>query len=150
VVADPRTSHTLLRRVDAANIYLVGRDACDVGLEGIAFYTGRALQLFAFANGMRDKCEKNYPSERAAPVGDGVGCGCVCGAGWSAQLCGDREMGLRPAGVGAGPARDRPARPSESTFRRVLQTVDAHAMDTAVLSWLVERSVGEHQANQTV
>lgn len=40
--------------------------------------------------------------------------------------------------------------PSESTFRRVLQTVDAHALDTAVSSWLVERSAGAHQANQTV
>jgi predicted transposase YbfD/YdcC len=43
----------------------------------------------------------------------------------------------------------RPA-PSESTFRRVLQTVDAHALDTAVSSWLVERSAGEHSANQTL
>jgi hypothetical protein len=48
-------------RVDTDNIYLAGRDACDVGSEGVAFYTGRAPQLFAFANGMRDKCERNYP-----------------------------------------------------------------------------------------
>jgi hypothetical protein len=40
--------------------------------------------------------------------------------------------------------------PSESTFRRVLQTVDAQALDTAVSSWLVERSPDEHQANHTV
>ena len=40
--------------------------------------------------------------------------------------------------------------PSESTFRRVLHTVDAHALDTAVSSWLVERSAGTHPANQTV
>jgi predicted transposase YbfD/YdcC len=40
--------------------------------------------------------------------------------------------------------------PSESTFRRVLQAVDAYALDTAVSSWLVERSVGEHPTNQTV
>jgi len=33
--------------------------------------------------------------------------------------------------------------PSESTFRRVLQSVDAHALDTAVSSWLVERSARE-------
>jgi hypothetical protein len=33
--------------------------------------------------------------------------------------------------------------PSESAFHRVLQTVDAHALDTAVSSWLVERSPGE-------
>jgi predicted transposase YbfD/YdcC len=30
--------------------------------------------------------------------------------------------------------------PSESTFRRVLQTVDAHALDTVISSWLLERS----------
>lgn len=40
--------------------------------------------------------------------------------------------------------------PSESTFRRVLHTVDAHALDTAVSSWLVERSAGERPASQTV
>jgi hypothetical protein len=40
--------------------------------------------------------------------------------------------------------------PSESTFRRVLHTVDTHALDIAVSSWLVERSAGEHQENQTV
>ncbi|MCA1697196.1 MAG: ISAs1 family transposase, partial [Actinobacteria bacterium] len=40
--------------------------------------------------------------------------------------------------------------PSESTFRRVLQTVDAHALDTALSAWLVERSAGERLANQTV
>jgi predicted transposase YbfD/YdcC len=33
--------------------------------------------------------------------------------------------------------------PSESTFRRVLQTVDAHALDTVVSSWLLERSARE-------
>jgi predicted transposase YbfD/YdcC len=33
--------------------------------------------------------------------------------------------------------------PSESTFRRVLHTVDVHALDTAVSSWLVERSARE-------
>ncbi|HKR52641.1 MAG TPA: ABC transporter substrate-binding protein [Pseudonocardiaceae bacterium] len=48
-------------RIDADNIYLAGRDACDVGPKGVAFYAGRATQLFAFANGMRDKCEGNYP-----------------------------------------------------------------------------------------
>ncbi|MBV8993938.1 MAG: ISAs1 family transposase [Pseudonocardiales bacterium] len=40
--------------------------------------------------------------------------------------------------------------PSESTFRRVLQSVDAHALDTAVSSWLLERSAGERPANPTV
>ena len=40
--------------------------------------------------------------------------------------------------------------PSESTFRRVLQTVDAHALDTAVSSWLVERSGLGRKANQAL
>jgi hypothetical protein len=39
--------------------------------------------------------------------------------------------------------------PSESTFRRVLQTVDAHALDTAISSWLLERSARQRaQAHQ--
>jgi DDE_Tnp_1-associated len=37
--------------------------------------------------------------------------------------------------------------PSESTFRRILQTVDAHALDTVVSSWLAKRSGLEPQAN---
>lgn len=40
--------------------------------------------------------------------------------------------------------------PSESTFRRVLQTVDAHALDTALSSWLVERSGLGREANQAL
>jgi hypothetical protein len=40
--------------------------------------------------------------------------------------------------------------PSESTFRRILQTVDAHALDTAVSSWLVERSGLGREANQAL
>ena len=40
--------------------------------------------------------------------------------------------------------------PSESTFRRVLQTVDAHALDTALSSWLVERSGLDREANQAL
>jgi hypothetical protein len=48
-------------RVDADNIYQAGRDACDVGPEGVAFYTGRSMQLFPFIDGMRGKCEGNYP-----------------------------------------------------------------------------------------
>jgi predicted transposase YbfD/YdcC len=37
--------------------------------------------------------------------------------------------------------------PSESTFRRILQIVDAHTLDTVVSSWLAKRSGLEPEAN---
>jgi predicted transposase YbfD/YdcC len=40
--------------------------------------------------------------------------------------------------------------PSESTFRRILQTVDAHTLDTVVSSWLAKRSGLEPEANQAL
>ncbi len=43
------------------DINSAGRDACDVGPEGVVFYTGRAGQLSVFLKGMQDKCEANYP-----------------------------------------------------------------------------------------
>jgi len=46
---------------DSDDINSAGRDACDVGPEGVAFYAGRASQLFAFLNGMQGKCQANYP-----------------------------------------------------------------------------------------
>lgn len=43
------------------DISLVGRDACDVGPEGVVFYAGRTAQLPVFLKGMQSRCEGNYP-----------------------------------------------------------------------------------------
>ena len=52
------------------NINLAGRDACDVGPEGVVFYAGRSNQLFVFLKGMQDRCEGDYPDFLG---GDAVG-----------------------------------------------------------------------------
>ncbi len=46
---------------DGGDISLVGRDACDVGPEGVVFYSGRTEQLSVFLGGMQSRCEGNYP-----------------------------------------------------------------------------------------
>jgi ABC-type branched-subunit amino acid transport system substrate-binding protein len=51
------------------DINSAGRDACDIGPEGVVFYAGRAQQLSVFFKGMQDKCEANYPNVIG---GDGV------------------------------------------------------------------------------
>ena len=51
------------------DINLVGRDACDVGPEGLVFYAGRSSQLPVFLKGMQDKCQASYPHFLG---GDGV------------------------------------------------------------------------------
>lgn len=43
------------------DISLVGRDACDIGPDGVVFYAGRTAQLPVFLKGMQSRCEGNYP-----------------------------------------------------------------------------------------
>jgi ABC-type branched-subunit amino acid transport system substrate-binding protein len=54
---------------DGDDINLVGREACNVGPEGVAFYAGRAEQFPVFLEGMRTACEGHYPQVLA---GDSV------------------------------------------------------------------------------
>jgi ABC-type branched-subunit amino acid transport system substrate-binding protein len=54
---------------DGNDINSAGRDACDVGPEGVVFYAGRASPLSVFLKGMQDKCEANYPHVLG---GDGI------------------------------------------------------------------------------
>ena len=46
---------------DGLDTNLAGRDACDVGPEGVVFYTGRSEQLRVFLQGMQSRCEGSYP-----------------------------------------------------------------------------------------
>lgn len=46
---------------DGDDINSAGRDACDVGPDGVAFYAGTAAQLPVFFKGMQGKCEASYP-----------------------------------------------------------------------------------------
>jgi ABC-type branched-subunit amino acid transport system substrate-binding protein len=47
---------------NGGDISLVGRDACDVGPEGVVFYAGRTEQLSVFLRGMQSRCEGDYPN----------------------------------------------------------------------------------------
>ncbi|MGH8626138.1 MAG: hypothetical protein ACREYC_13030 [Gammaproteobacteria bacterium] len=55
---------------DGGDVSLVGRDACDVGPDGVVFYTGRPEQLSVFLKGMQSRCEGDYPDFLG---GDAVG-----------------------------------------------------------------------------
>lgn len=44
-----------------SDVSLLGRDACSIPQDGVAFYAGRAEQLPVFLNGMKNSCEGNYP-----------------------------------------------------------------------------------------
>ncbi len=46
---------------DGGDISLAGRDACDVGADGVVFYAGQEEQLPIFLKGMQGKCEASYP-----------------------------------------------------------------------------------------
>lgn len=45
----------------ASDVSLLGRDACGVPKDGIAFFAGRAEHLPVFLNGMKNSCEGSYP-----------------------------------------------------------------------------------------
>lgn len=55
---------------DGDDINSAGRDACDVGPDGVVFYAGSASQFSVFLKGMQGKCEASYP-----PVLGGVSVG---------------------------------------------------------------------------